>query len=100
MMIDRTRRFEKLIEHSRTSTRMEITARLSEEGNLCGVKHDGSVSQKGRNPSTPHYSRRHIRDRPLGNGAALDPLHSAHAPRAGVATGQLARGGSRVLAAQ
>src|SRR4029077_14305581 len=60
MMIDRTRRFEKLIEHSRTSTRIEITARLSEEGNLCGVKNDGIVSQKGRNPSTPHYSRGHI----------------------------------------
>src|SRR6516164_1174837 len=52
------------------------------------------------NPPPGHRLLSGCRDRPLGNGAALDPLHSAHAPRAGVATGQLPRGGSRVLAAQ
>src|SRR5271165_4814391 len=88
MMIDRTRRFEKLIEHSRTSTRIEITARLSEEGNLCGVKNDGIVSQKGRNPSTPRYSRGHIRDPRAYNGCEPARPHSVPARRTDDATGR------------
>src|SRR5271166_696985 len=88
MMIDRTRRFEKLIEHSRTSTRIEITARLSEEGNLCGVKNDGIVSQKGRNPSTPHYSRGHITGPRAYNGYELARLHIGPARHTGDADGR------------